>query len=434
MQMNTTPHTPPVVAVMAALSVVAAALAVQSEHEPAEAAFPGTNGKITFVSYRDGTPEIYAMNADGTNPVNLTHDFSPPLHNEDYSPVFSPDGRRIAFESDRQSGGGVSDVWVMNADATNPVNLTGAVDADTNVRGGSPTFSPDGTRIAFVSGRDGNGEIYVMNADGTNAVRLTDNPASDFAPVFSPDGTRIAFTTDRDARYENYEIYVMNADGTNPVRLTNNPAEDSGPEFSPDGTRIAFTTNRDGNFETYVMNADGTNPVNLTNNPAYDSAPAISPDGRRIAFSTNRDGNSGFSAELVFGSNFRIYVMNIDGTNPVPLTSSPAWTPGDLDPDWGPAPPNTPPRITHIRPVPGSVVRDHTPLIAATVSDLHTNLSARNIRLFVDGQVRAFSYDRDSDRLRHTSRALARGRHIVRVQAMDPQGARTVRSWAFRVR
>ena len=80
-----------------------------------------------------------------------------------------------------------------------------------------PAWSPDGTKIAFTSDRDGIPKIYVMNADGTNQTRITDNPASDEAPAWSPDGSKIAFTSDRDG---NPEIYVMNADGTDQTRLT----------------------------------------------------------------------------------------------------------------------------------------------------------------------------------------------------------------------
>ncbi len=82
----------------------------------------------------------------------------------------------------------------------------------------------------------------------------------DVFSAWSPDGTKIAFTSDRDG---NFEIYVMNADGRNPTRLTSDPATDNFPAWSPDGTKIAFDSRRDGNFEIYVMNADGTNPTRL---------------------------------------------------------------------------------------------------------------------------------------------------------------------------
>jgi WD40 repeat protein len=125
--------------------------------------------------------------------------------------------------------------------------------------------------IAFDSNRDGNLEIYSMNADGTNPTNLTNNTAADIRPAFSPDGSKIAFQSGRDGN--DYEIYSMNADGTNPTRLTNNPAFDAAPAFSPDGSKLAFQSHRDGNPEIYSMNADGTSPTRLTNNPANEEAP-----------------------------------------------------------------------------------------------------------------------------------------------------------------
>ena len=99
-----------------------------------------------------------------------------------------------------------------------------------------PAWSPDGNRIAFASERDGNWEVYVMNADGTNIINLTKHPAKDGRPDWSPDGNRIAFSSDRDRKDDddkNVEIYVMNADGTNPINLTNHPAIDSSPAWEP---------------------------------------------------------------------------------------------------------------------------------------------------------------------------------------------------------
>ena len=131
------------------------------------------------------------------------------------------------------------------------------------------------SRIAFVSGRDGNSEIYVMNADGTEQKNLTNNPAWDWYPSWSADGNKIAFVSHN--RGGNGGIYVMNADGSGQTRLTNNPASNDTPSWSPDGERIAVASDRDGNPEIYIMNADGTEQTRLINNPAWDDSPSWSP-------------------------------------------------------------------------------------------------------------------------------------------------------------
>jgi hypothetical protein len=128
----------------------------------------------------------------------------------------------------------------------------------------TPAWLPDGKRIAFMSGRDGNAEIYVMDADGSNQTRLTLDLAGDESPAWSPGGELIAFFSYRDGFPE---IYVMNADGSGVRRLTNNSVSDGSPCWSPDGEHIAFDSDRDGNWEIYVMNADGSEQVNLTQSP-----------------------------------------------------------------------------------------------------------------------------------------------------------------------
>jgi TolB protein len=122
----------------------------------------------------------------------------------------------------------------MNAAAIVQTNLTNAAGNDEN-----PVWSPDETRLAFVSTRDGDAEIYVMNADGSGQINLTNHPADDTNPAWSPDGTWIAFQSTRDEPEFwdclscNYEIYVMNADGSGQTRLTNNSADDILPVWAP---------------------------------------------------------------------------------------------------------------------------------------------------------------------------------------------------------
>ena len=125
-------------------------------------------------------------------------------------------------------------------------------------------MSPDGTKIAFSSDRDGNFEIYTMNADGTNQTNISNNDAYNHYPSWSPDGTKIAFESDIDVQI-GYNIYVMDIDGSNITRLTtNNDAYDQYPSWSPDGTKIAFYSG-DSIFSSqiYTMNSDGTNQTRV---------------------------------------------------------------------------------------------------------------------------------------------------------------------------
>ena len=240
--------------------------------------------RIAFMSTRsDDNGEIFVMNPDGKRVRRLTRHLQ-----YDAVPAWSPDGQKIAFMSYRDEhrfkgwGSINGEIYVMNADGANPINLTQSPErAD-----GSPSWSPDGKQIVFHVFEQGIADIWVMSSDGGNPRNLTNHDALDSYPDWSPDGNQIVFESDRNMEqvfkfppWRNLDIYIMNADGTNPINLTNHPAADTQPAWSPDGLRIVFSSNRDGdwernpkdNWEVYVMNADGTNPINLTNHPKWDS-------------------------------------------------------------------------------------------------------------------------------------------------------------------
>ena len=273
--------------------------------------------QIAFTSTRDGNfhghRNIYVMDSDGGNQRRVIN--KPFRSFNNWDPAWSPDGKRIAFVSERAK---IWEIYMMDADGKNLRGLTNNHFAAKN-----PSWSPDGKHIAFASSRDGDLEIYVMDADGDNQRNLTNSPHLEWYPSWSPDGKRIAFTSNGEGglaiKDGNLEIYVMDADGGNPRNLTNNRRHDREPSWSPDGKRIVYTSSRDRNAEIYVMNADGGNRQNLTNNPFSDREPSWSPDGKRIVFVSNRDGN------------FEIYVMDADGANPRNLTNDPH---DDTDPAW----------------------------------------------------------------------------------------------------
>jgi Tol biopolymer transport system component len=262
-------------------------------------------GRIAFQSDRDGSIEIYVMNADGSAVSRLTN--NPAV---DVFPAWSPDGARLAFASDRD---GAPNIYLVDPDGTNLQRLTNSAWADI-----MPVWANIGREIAFISNRDGNDEIYIYNLNTGLETRVTDDPSADYFPTWSPDGEWIAFTTDRDI---NPEIYKVRRDGTDLTRLTDDPGDDANPAWSPDGTRIAFTSNRNGFYELYTMSPNGDEVRKLSNLRSLIDEPTWSPDSAAIAFSSNKEGQN------------EIYAISADGSGLNRLTDLPA---ADFYPAWSP--------------------------------------------------------------------------------------------------
>jgi len=282
-------------------------LAIKNVATATEKAIPtrtaNLEGLIAFYSDMDGNPEIYIMQADGSDLLRLTND---PAFDD--SPALSPDGSQVVFLSARDDPDPTFpnlkyEIYLVDSDGENLRRMT-----ETEMGEDHPAWSPDGERILFDADYDGDGfyEIYTLDADGTNLIRLTENAANDQFGDWSPDGQQIAFSSDRNG---NWDIFVMDADGDNQQTLTDNSDWELFPAWSQDGMRIAFDglVPNTGNTDVFVMNADGSEIIQLTDTPGFDENPAWSPDGSLIAFQTQRDGN------------FEIYLMNPDGSEQYPL-------------------------------------------------------------------------------------------------------------------
>lgn len=364
----------------------------------AGAAFPGTNGNILFHSNRDvGAGEIYAI-PPGGEAVRIT------TSTGSSDPVYSPDGSRIAFIS--TNPGGAYQVFLMNADGSGRTQLTTGTAAKLE-----PAFSPDGTQVAFVANSfDTDGqtdlEIWAIGTDGTGLRQITSNTVPDTSPAWSPAGDRIAFVSTND-------VFAMTADGGGRTNLTPDSPPgcsptcyqggDSDPAWAPDGTRIAYvhghTISGGGLPDIWTMAPDGGGKLNVSNNDAVSfTQPAYSPQGDKLAVvgavDTNRD----------------IWVMNADGSGQAPLESNPAH---DINPDWGPpAPlPDDGPPDTMITGGPSGLTNSASPSFTFSSTEAGSSFECR-----LDAT--AFAPCTSPK----TFTGLSQGAHTVQVRAKDPAG------------
>jgi len=253
---------------------------------------------IVWVHYVDGLGDIHMANADGTGETVLSNHAK-----DERAPAWSPDGTKIVFQR-RVDVSGEVPFHLFWLDPANPATKTQLTFGTRQSH--DAVWSPDGSTIAYVWGYDQYAEVCVMDVASQATACLTDNSLEDTAPAWSPDGNRLAYV-----RHEanDSEIYIVEIATQDTFPLTNNNVNDYAPDWSPDGTLIAYSTFMDDSYEVATINVNTFVATNLTNTGAGigDYSPRWSPDGTLILFLSNRDGPKD------------MYVMGADGQNPAPF-------------------------------------------------------------------------------------------------------------------
>jgi len=258
--------------------------------------------------------EIWIMNPDGTDQVQVTVDLS-----DDRNPSLSPNGMQIAFASDRT---GNFDIWILDLETGELTQLTDHVADDTQ-----PEWSPDGKKIVFTSERAGSKDVWVMDVDFGDFEQLTFSNFTEKRPYWAQNGNRILYVSDKDG---NDDIYKMKSNGRKREQLTFDVGDQRSPSWSEATKEIVFTwwEFSKSRANIYVMDKNGENVRQLTSRKLYDRGPTWSPNGARIAFNANRAGN------------FDIWTMKPDGNDMVQITTATAketgadWKKTGFSDDW----------------------------------------------------------------------------------------------------
>jgi len=311
--------------------LLSAALSTVLFNTSALATFPGQNGKIVFQSDRSGSWQLYTIDPDGGNLLQVTQ--MAPTDQDLWVPSFSPDGKQIAF---CYGTGGVSEIYVINADGTGLKQLT-----HNGLFACSARWSPDGQHITFSQTFPSTGEpvIKIMRSDGSgDETTLTTGEwvfwNSPGPAVFTPNGRELVFAS----VFGGFvcAAWIMNRDGTNKRRLTDAPLEAYPFDVSPDGTRILFINH--GNLpltnSAFVMDLNGSHIRALTHlDNVHEAAWSFSPDGRKLLLVSDR-----LNAPFVF----HLFTMNPDGSDLKKIAPGPS-CPADPNGNcgtaaWGPKP------------------------------------------------------------------------------------------------
>jgi TolB protein len=285
---------------------------------PAQAAYPGRNGRIAFgdnAGQTPTTPEIYSVRPDGTGLRQVTHN-----HKFDACAAYSPDGKRIAYCTGSLAAGDRHlDIAVMRADGRHKRLVT-------RMGGFSsfPDFAPDGRWLVFNHDEaDGSADLWVISLKGRHLQRLTQTPdVSELFAAWSPDGSKIAFM--RGTPGGTAQVWLREVWSGRERQLTfDNANKEQLPEWSPDSRHIAYNRIVNDQGDIWVMNANGSRQRPLTAGPADEGGPAWSPDGRKIAFVRSLPGRNRqlWTANAVDGGNQKILFSSAGGQN------VPAWQP-----------------------------------------------------------------------------------------------------------
>ncbi len=267
--------------------------------------------KVAFVSDRTGKKEIYVMDYDGHNVIQITRRRSVAM-----GPAWSPDGRTLLFSSITKNKKNVENHNLFSYGLS-----TGKIRLLSNRKGlnAGADYSPDGKKIALtMSFLRGNPDIFTMDPKTRKATRLTRAAGSDVDPSWSADGKKIAFISDRSGKSM---VYVMDSNGKNQKRITYAGVYNATPSWSPTGKKIAFAGWKDKHFDIFIMNADGTKIERLTNKSGNNEDPHFASDGYFIIYSSNRLGKR------------NLYITNIDNTVHRRITHRSG---NNESPKWGP--------------------------------------------------------------------------------------------------